>query len=108
MDGGILESFGRLFKHDLKLYIYPLKEQQTGQLVTVQKMKVAPHLRNLYEHLVENGYIESIDYYTKDYLTIFSRDVLVKIREGDPAWEAMVPPQVAKTIKERKFFGYQG
>ncbi len=108
LDGGILESFGRLFKHDLKLYIYPLKDQQTGQLVTVQKMKVAPHLRNLYEHLVENGYIESIDFYTKDYLTIFSRDVLVKIREGDPAWEAMVPPQVAETIKERKFFGYQG
>jgi hypothetical protein len=108
LDGGILESFGRLFKNDLKLYIYPLKDQQTGQLVTVQKLKVAPHLRNLYAHLVENGYIESIDYYTKDYLPIFSRDVLVKIREGDPAWEAMVPAQVAKTIKERKFFGYPG
>ncbi|HZB94375.1 MAG TPA: hypothetical protein VE268_00300 [Herpetosiphonaceae bacterium] len=108
LDGGILESFGRLFKNDLKLYIYPLKDQQTGQLVTVQKLKVAPHLRNLYAHLVENGYIESIDYYTKDYLPIFSRDVLVKIREGDPAWEAMVPAPVAKTIKERKFFGYPG
>ena len=24
LDGGILESFGRLFKNDLKLYIYPL------------------------------------------------------------------------------------
>jgi hypothetical protein len=34
--------------------------------------------------------------------------VLVKIREGDPAWEAMVPAPVAKTIKERKFFGYPG
>ena len=108
LDGGILESFGRLFKNDLKLYIYPLKDRQTGQLVTVQKLKVAPHLRNLYAHLVENGYIESIDYYTKDYLPIFSRDVLVKIREGDPAWEAMVPAPVVKTIKERKFFGYPG
>ena len=24
LEGGILESFGRLFKNDLKLYIYPL------------------------------------------------------------------------------------
>ncbi|MGK0187733.1 MAG: hypothetical protein ACI9R3_003523 [Verrucomicrobiales bacterium] len=27
LDGGILESFGRLFKNDIKLYIYPLKDQ---------------------------------------------------------------------------------
>jgi hypothetical protein len=108
LDGGILESFGRLFKHDLKLYIYPLKDRTSGQLVTVQKLKVAPHLQNLYAHLVENGFIESIDYYTKDYLPIFSRDVLNQIRAGDARWEAMVPPPVAELIKARKFFGYQG
>jgi hypothetical protein len=108
LEGGILESFGRLFKNDLKLYIYPLKDRQTGQLVTVQKLKVAPHLHNLYEHLVENGYIESIDFYNKDYLHIFSPDVLAKIRDSDPSWEAMVPPQVARMIKERQFFGYRG
>jgi hypothetical protein len=105
--GGILESFGRLFKNDLKLYIYPYKDKTTGQLTTVQKLRVAPHLQNLYEHLVENGYIESIDFYNKDYLHIFSRDVLLKIREGDPAWEQMVPAQVAQQIKERQFFGYR-
>ena len=27
LDGGILESFGRLFKNDLKLYAYPLLDQ---------------------------------------------------------------------------------
>ncbi len=107
LDGGILESFGRLFKNDLKLYIYPLKDKTTGQLINVQKLKVAPHLHNLYEHLLENGYIESIDYYNKDYLSIWSRDVLAKIRGGDSAWEATVPPQVAQIIKERKLFGYQ-
>ncbi len=107
LEGGILESCGRLFKNDLKLYIYPLKDKRTGQLVTLQKLKVAPHLHNLYEHLVENGYIESIDFYNKDYLHIFSRDVLTKIRDNDPSWETMVPPQVAQIIKERRFFGCQ-
>jgi len=105
LEGGILESFGRLFKNDLKLYIYPLKEK--GQLTTVQELHVAPHLQSLYGHLVENGYIESIDFYNKDYLHIFSRDVLLKIREGDSSWEKMVPPQVAEQIKERQFFGYR-
>lgn len=106
LEGGILEGFGRLFKNDLKLYIYPLKDQRTGQLITVQKMRVAGHLRNLYEHLVENGSVESLDYYNKEYLTIFSRDCLAKIKNGDSSWEKMVPTEVAALIRERRFFGY--
>ena len=105
--GGILESFGRLFKNDTRLYIYPLQDSETGRLTTVQKLKVEPHLRNLYAHLVENGYIESIDFYDKNFLHIFSRDVLAKIAEHDPSWEEMVPPEVAEIIKARHFFGYE-
>ncbi len=104
LEGGILESFGRLFKNDLKLYVYPVKED--GHLTTVQKLKVAPHLQHLYEHLVENGSIESLDFYQRDYLHIFSRDVLKKIAEGDESWEKMVPQSVADSIKIHGYFGY--
>lgn len=107
LEGGILESFGRLFRNDLKLYVYPFLDVAARQLVTVQKFKVSPSLQGLYEHLAENGYIESIDFYNKDYLRIFSRDVLEKIRGDDPTWEAMVPAAVANLIKERHFFGYR-
>ena len=31
LSGGILESFGRMFKNDLKLYVYPLMEAKTGR-----------------------------------------------------------------------------
>ncbi len=106
LEGGILEAFGRLFKNDLRLYIYPLKDQQTGQLITLPKVKVAAHLRNLYEHLVETGLVESLDYYNKNYLHIFSRDCLAKIKAGDISWETMVPSEVAGIIKDRCFFGY--
>jgi hypothetical protein len=108
LEGGILESFGRLFKNDLKLYVYPLKETETGHLITVQKLRVKPHLHNLYQHLVENGYIESIDFFQRDYLHILSRDVLAKIRNKDSSWEAMVPQVVAESIKSNHFFGYEG
>ena len=106
LEGGILESFGRLFKNDTRLYIYPLQDSETRRLITVQKLKVAPHLRNLYAHLVENGYIESIDFYNKDYLHIFSRDVLDKIARQDPSWQEMVPGPVAALIRERSLFDY--
>jgi hypothetical protein len=107
LEGGILESFGRLFRNDLRLYVYPFLDGSTRQLVTVQKLKVSKSLQGLYEHLAENGYIESIDFYNKDFLRIFSRDVLLKISSGDASWETMVPTAVASLIKERCFFGYR-
>jgi hypothetical protein len=108
LEGGILESFGRLFKNDLKLYVYPLKEPKTGAMITAGNLRVAPHLRHLYSYLVENRLIESMRDYREDCLPIFSRDVLSKIRTGDATWEPMVPPMVAQMIKERKLFGWKG
>src|SRR5207302_8798810 len=35
LPGGILESFGRLFKNDLKLYVYPVRKHQEEELKTV-------------------------------------------------------------------------
>jgi hypothetical protein len=29
--------------------------------------------------------------------------VLEKMQAGDPSWEAMIPPEVARIIKERKY-----
>ncbi len=107
LEGGILESFGRLFKNDLKLYVYPLREAKTGALITAGNLRVAPHLRHLYAYLVENRLIESLRDFDETCLPIFSRDVLAKIRTGDPAWETMVPPTVALMIKERKLFNYE-
>ena len=107
LEGGILESFGRLFKNDLKLYIYPLLDPATGDLTAVQNLEVAPNLRKLYEYLVERGCIEQLSNFQDKYLAIFSRDVLQKIRDGDAAWGDMVPLEVAELIKRRGFFGYR-
>jgi hypothetical protein len=108
LSGGILESFGRLFKNDLKLYVYPLLEPKTGSLITAGNLRVAPHLRHLYNYLLENRLIESLRDFNQSCLPIFSREVLNKIRAGDESWAAMVPPLVAARIKERKLFGYNG
>jgi hypothetical protein len=108
LSGGILESFGRMFKNDLKLYVYPLLEVKTGSLISAANLRVAPNLRHLHAYLVENRYIESLRDYDEKVLSILSRDVLQKLRAGDSGWEAMVPEQVAKMIRERKLFGCKG
>jgi hypothetical protein len=105
LPGGILESFGRLFKNDLKLYVYPLKDGETGALTTVENLEVAPELRKLYGYLADRGSFVSLDNFKPEYLSIFSRDVLKKIATGDEEWEEMVPEGVADLIKRRGFFG---
>ena len=107
LEGGILESLGRLFKNDLKLYVYPLKESESGTLVTADSLRVAAHLSHLYAYLLESGFIEGVRGFNEEYLPIFPHDVLAKIRSGDPAWEGMVPLQVSTIIKDRRLFGHQ-
>lgn len=108
LEGGILESFGRLFKNALKLYVYPFKEPTNNCILTASNLRVAPHLAHLYSYLLENQSIIPLRDYNEENLSIFSRDALAKIRAGDSQWEPMVPPQVSKMIKERKLLGYGG
>ncbi|MCX6603710.1 MAG: TonB-dependent receptor [Acidobacteria bacterium] len=107
LEGGILEAFGRLFTRDLRVYVYPLLEQTTGQLTTAENIEMPEQLRNLYRHLVERGRIRSMENYDKSVLHIFSRDVLRRIKDQDDSWEEMVPPEIAEVIKKRRFFGWR-
>lgn len=105
LDGGILESFGRMFKNDLKLYVYPLLNRDNGELTTVENLEIAPELRKLYDYLVEKGCIEQLHTYNPDHLKTFSREVLKMIESGDSEWVKHVPDGVAAVIKKRGFFG---
>ena len=105
LEGGILESFGRLFKNNLKIYAYPQKDTATGAMVTAGNMRTAPHLRHLYAFLLENRLLEGLRDVDEPCLSIYSRDVLNRLRSGDESWVAMVPPAVAHLIKTRGLLG---
>ena len=128
LEGGILESVGRLFKASTKLYIYPMRKSAydryclkadcptpgPGMLALPQdvwinatNLQVALNLRNLYAHLMENRYISPIVGYDPSIMDIFSRDILAKIQAGESGWEKGVPDKVASIIKERHLFGHQ-
>ena len=107
LDGGILESFGRLFKNNVKLYIYPFKNNDLSELVKVETLEVDEKNKSLYRYLVERGCIAQIENYNASYLDIFSHDVLSKIMAGEKGWEALVPNIVAKKIIGQCLFGYR-
>jgi len=107
LEGGILEALGRMFKAGLKLFVYPMEDEKTGELITAKELTVAPNLRHLYQYLIDNHFILEIESFHRPYLKIFPPEVLAKMRAGDPAWETMVPPEVSRMIKTRGFFGYR-
>jgi hypothetical protein len=104
LSGGILEAFGRLFKNKLRFYVCPCKDPETSELITADELQVAPHLRHLYEYLLENRLIKSLTSINQDYLDFISSDILEKIRCGDASWETMVPEEVGEMIRERALF----
>lgn len=106
LPGGILESFGRLFKNELKLFVYPLRKQREDQLATIENVEVTGPLAKLYGYLADRGSFVHLDNFKPDYLHIFSRDVLRRIANSEDGWEPMVPETVADLIKKRGFFGY--
>jgi hypothetical protein len=106
LEGGILEAFGKLFTRDLRIYVYPLRDPATKTLMTVDNVEMPANVHGLYRHIVEGGRIKQLDNFDEAVLHIFSRDVLKRIKEKDPSWDSMVPPEIAQVIKRRRFFGY--
>jgi hypothetical protein len=107
LEGGVLEAAGRLFRNELTLYVYPLRDPESGRLTTVENYPVERQLRGLYDHLVARGALRQLDNYDARYLPVFSRDVLARITHGDPSFEDAVPPEVARVIRERGTFGWR-
>ncbi len=106
LSGGILEAFGKLFFKDLKVYLYPLKNLETGELLTSENLKVHPRMKELYKFFKYNGKMLDIKDFNPDILNILSRNVLKMIANGEDGWEKMLPPGISETIKSKRLFGY--
>lgn len=104
LSGGILEAFGKLFFKDLRVYLYPM-ENEDGTLTTSDNLKVHPRMKELYKFFKYNGKVVDITDYDPSTLTIFSRQVLSMIAKGEDGWQSMLPEGVSKLIMEKSLFG---
>jgi hypothetical protein len=103
LDGGLLEALGRLFKNDVRLYVYPRQEGAT--LWDATSLPVPENIRHLRAHLVDNGLVESLTNFDPAMHGLSAREALRALRAGEPAWEHSVPDAAARVIKERRLFG---
>ncbi|SPE78018.1 hypothetical protein FLACOL_02032 [Flavobacterium columnare] len=103
LSGGILEAFGKLFYRDMKVYLYPM-EDEDGTILTSQNLKVHPRMKELYKFFAYNGKVIDITDFDKSHLKIFSREVLKMIGCSKPGWEEMLPKGIAELIKRDHLF----
>ncbi|HEX2748021.1 MAG TPA: TonB-dependent receptor [Verrucomicrobiales bacterium] len=100
LPGGILENFGRLFKHQLRLYVYPVLDRETAQMRTVAKAEIPDPLRSLYAYLTENQRIVSIaGNANRNLLEFWTTDIRRMLAERDPQWKNLVPAEVAEVYE---------
>ncbi|HET8884729.1 MAG TPA: TonB-dependent receptor [Salinimicrobium sp.] len=104
LSGGILEAFGKLFFRDLKIYLYPLKDKETGEITTSKNLKVHPRMKELYKFFLDNGRVIDITDYDPSVLDIYSQEVHQMIVDGESGWEDMLPETTTAMIKEKKLF----
>ena len=107
LPGGLLEAFGRGFGHNVKMFVYPAINVDSGELYNLENLKIPEHLNGLLTFLKDNNKMEAIHEYDKNLLHIMSDDVLSKIKAGGSSWEEDVPFEVVKAIKFYELFGYQ-
>lgn len=105
LSGGILEAFGKLFYRDLKVFLYPMIDEE-GNHINSENLKVHPRMKELYKFFKFNGKVIDIEEVDEDHLQIFSREVLKMISKGKPGWEVMLPQGIAELIKEHHLFGF--
>ncbi len=107
LSGGILEAFGKFFKNDMRVYLYPYKDPKTHEILTSENLKVSENLKELFKYFKLNRRIVDIENYNLDHAEIYSRDILYKIVNQEKGWEEQLPEGVADMIKERGMFGYK-
>lgn len=104
LSGGILEAFGKLFFKDLRVYLYPMQNED-GTVTNSENLKVHPRMKELYKFFKYNGKVVDISDHDPNILTIFSRTVLGMIANNEEGWEDMLPQGVADLIKQQSLFG---
>ncbi len=91
LEGGLMESFGRLFKNKVRLYVYPMGDPITGKLLRLAQARVTTEQKHLLRYIMEKGCVLDIVETKHDYLFQTSAEVRNMIKEGDDRWHDLVP-----------------
>ena len=126
LEGGVLESCGRMFKGGVRVMVYPMRGDQLRRLVqdpvacricfpetssfaddsvvTASDVQLRPTVQGLFQHLLNNGFLVPIAGADPAALACQPRTLADRIRADVPGWDKEVPPSVALAIRSLRLW----
>lgn len=109
-----LESISRIFKDQTRMYFYPtptgvvdsqfLKNPKFPYL-TLQTYSPSDKNKFLFQHLLQNEYLEDIkDHHCEPDLLISDQKLQGMIKSNDKDWKKFVPSEIAEYIIQKKLY----
>jgi hypothetical protein len=91
LEGGLLEAFGRLFKNQVRVYVYPMGDPMTGKVRGVESAHVTPEQKHLLRYLIETKCVRALEEPNQEFLFHTSAEVRNMIHARDANWQSLVP-----------------
>jgi hypothetical protein len=96
LEGGLLESFGRLFKNQVRVYVYPMGDPMTGKVLGADDARLSPEKRHLLRYLMDTNSVRPLDDPHAEFIFHTSAEVRKMIEAGDARWCSLVPDIVLR------------
>jgi len=104
--GELLKAFGQLFQNKVRIYIYPVQKEGSGELMMAENLPVPEGMRFLYQHILRHKHILDVEGFDENILYIESQEALRMLRADEEGWTKMVSPKVAEYIQEKGLFNF--
>lgn len=106
MQGGLLEAMGTLFQHNVKMYLYPYTDMNTGEVIYPDDDHFQGEYRLLWQYLVVTRRIVLLKGIPAHRLKITSGYIDLLIKNADEHLIDFVPEKVYEHIRNNRLFGY--
>ncbi|HRZ97653.1 MAG TPA: hypothetical protein P5084_08855 [Paludibacter sp.] len=104
--GGLLEAMGALFQENVKMYLYPYTDINSGEVIYPEDSHFSNENKLLWQYLKETKKIIVLKGIPSNHLEITSADITKLIENGDEKLKDYLPQNVFRHIRENKLFGY--
>ena len=104
--GGLLEAMGALFQENVKMYLYPYTDMNSGEVIYPEDSHFSNENKLLWQYLNETKKIIVLKGIPTNHLEITSADITRLIENGDEKLKEYLPLIVSDYIIKNKLFGF--
>lgn len=104
--GGLLESIGALFHENVKMYLFPYIDHETGKAIYPDDAHFSGPKKHLWQYLNETRKILQLENISEDIIQHSSSHITELIYKGDEKLKEYIPEKAFLHIKENQLFGY--